>query len=142
LRFGGRFDLRCVSAQPTNTETCFGCQAVAREIENPDREFIARLEHARQRHGWSRAELVRRLRWRIQDEALLRAYEKGSEPTRPVLVELARATGVSIAWLAAGEGPMIQEAPAALDRSRAIGASIYRPRAASGAEKSSGRKVK
>jgi transcriptional regulator with XRE-family HTH domain len=40
-------------------------------------------------------------------ESVVRQYLKGkSEPTRPALVAMARAGGVSLEWLASGSGPM------------------------------------
>lgn len=45
----------------------------------------------------------------------LSRYLNGGEPSRRVLVALARATGVEIAWLAAGEGPMVKREALELD---------------------------
>src|SRR5229473_2300229 len=36
----------------------------------------------------------------------IRNYYQGGEPTRPVLIALARVTGVNIQWLVTGDGPM------------------------------------
>lgn len=44
-------------------------------------------------------------------ESLMRKYLAGSIPGADKLVQLARANGVHIAWLAAGEGPMRPEPP-------------------------------
>lgn len=39
----------------------------------------------------------------------IRRYFTGGEPSRPHLVAIAKAAGVSIEWLATGEGPMVVE---------------------------------
>lgn len=44
-------------------------------------------------------------------ESLMRKYLAGSIPGADKLVQLARANGVNIAWLATGEGPMRPEQP-------------------------------
>lgn len=41
----------------------------------------------------------------------MRRYFVGGEPTRPVLVAIARAVGVSFLWLATGEGEMYEQKP-------------------------------
>lgn len=48
--------------------------------------------------------------------SVMLGYLKGkSEPTRPVLVRMARAADVSLAWLAAGIGPKTQEEPSRVE---------------------------
>lgn len=39
-------------------------------------------------------------------EGAVRNYLAGGEPTRPALIAIASATGVSLLWLASGQGPM------------------------------------
>lgn len=39
-------------------------------------------------------------------EGALRNYLSGGEPTRPALIAITAATGVSLLWLASGQGPM------------------------------------
>lgn len=39
-------------------------------------------------------------------ETVIRAYRKGSDPSRRALVAISSATGASIEWLATGVGPM------------------------------------
>src|SRR4051794_30239819 len=41
-----------------------------------------------------------------QSSSGVRTYMAGAEPTRPVLINLANAGGVLVAWLATGTGPM------------------------------------
>ena len=44
-------------------------------------------------------------------QSTLRAYTLGSEPPRPILLEIARISNVSVSWLAAGSGTFEQESP-------------------------------
>jgi transcriptional regulator with XRE-family HTH domain len=65
------------------------------------RAFVARVEAVAAELG-SRAELAKRAG--IAPSSL-QNYVDGSEPTRPVLIALARAARVSLGWLAGGSGP-------------------------------------
>jgi helix-turn-helix protein len=65
------------------------------------RAFVARLEAIAAELG-SRAELAKRAG--IAPSSL-QNYVDGSEPTRPVLIALARTAHVSLGWLASGSGP-------------------------------------
>ena len=49
-------------------------------------------------------------------ETVIRAYKKGSDPSRRALVALSGATGAPLPWLAAGEGP----GPRTADADRAL----------------------
>ena len=75
-----------------------------------DRSFQFRIEEAVDRAGGA-AELARK------SGLSLRAINKyrcgASDPSRERLVAMARAAGVSVNWLAAGEGPMRAEEVAA-----------------------------
>jgi hypothetical protein len=51
-------------------------------------------------------------------ESSIRKYLTGSEPTRPVLVALARATGVRLAWLVNAEGTICEPNSPLLQRAR------------------------
>jgi transcriptional regulator with XRE-family HTH domain len=64
-----------------------------------NRAFRDRLERAARRVG-SYYELARRAG--IGEETLRNYRVRGSEPTRPILVAIAKAAGVGIGWLAAG----------------------------------------
>jgi len=65
-----------------------------------DHAFIARLEEAGAKFP-SRAALAKAANL---PPSSLQAYFEGTEPTRPALVALAQAAGVSIEWLAEGRG--------------------------------------
>jgi hypothetical protein len=51
-------------------------------------------------------------------ESSIRKYLTGSEPTRPVLVALSRATGVRLAWLVNAEGTVCEPKSTLLQRAR------------------------
>ena len=65
--------------------------------------FRQRLAAAARRVG-SYYELAKRAG--IQEETLRKYRVRGSEPTRPILVALARGAGVSVGWLAGDEAPI------------------------------------
>lgn len=88
-------------------------------MEHEDKSaFVARLEETAARAGGV-AELAKKsgLSRRMIDR-----YRSGADPTRESLVSLARAGGVTVSWLAAGEGPRSLEdlATAAADQEGAI----------------------
>jgi transcriptional regulator with XRE-family HTH domain len=66
----------------------------------PDKDFVGRLAELKASVG-SQAELAKRAGLA---PTTLQNYFEGGEPTRPMLVSLAEAGGVSISWLAAGRG--------------------------------------
>ena len=72
-----------------------------RAIPEPDYpEFQARIQQLVDRFG-SQVALARKAGL---EESLISGYlKKRNEPRRPVLIRLARAAGVSVGWLAAGE---------------------------------------
>jgi hypothetical protein len=72
-----------------------------RTAGDDQRAFVARLEAISAELG-SRAELAKRA---AVATSSLQNYVDGSEPTRPVLIALARAAHVSVSWLATGSGP-------------------------------------
>jgi Helix-turn-helix len=70
--------------------------------KDPQHEkFVARLEEISVALG-SRAALAKAAGLAPTS---LQAYFQNSEPTRPVLISLARAANVSVSWLAGGHGP-------------------------------------
>lgn len=73
--------------------------AVTKETEHE--KFVGRLEEISAALG-SRAALAKAAGLAPTS---LQAYFQNSEPTRPVLVSLARAANVSVSWLAGGPGP-------------------------------------
>jgi transcriptional regulator with XRE-family HTH domain len=64
------------------------------------RAFKERLDLAAKRAG-SYYELARRAQ--VGEETLRNYRVRGSEPSRPILVAIAKAAGVSVGWLAAGQ---------------------------------------
>jgi transcriptional regulator with XRE-family HTH domain len=74
---------------------------VAGKKEHDDkRAFKERLDLAAKRAG-SYYELARRAQ--VGEETLRNYRVRGSEPSRPILVAIAKAAGVSVGWLAAGQ---------------------------------------
>jgi hypothetical protein len=69
--------------------------------DNEHEKFVGRLEEISAALG-SRAALAKAAGLAPTS---LQAYFQNSEPTRPVLVSLARAANVSVSWLAGGPGP-------------------------------------
>jgi Helix-turn-helix len=64
-------------------------------------EFVARLEEIAATAG-DKASLARRAG--LSPTTLQNYFSQESEPSRPILISLARAAGVSLSWLAAGIG--------------------------------------
>lgn len=71
--------------------------------DQPDDGFVARLRQLVLRAG-SASALARKAG--ISPGGLSR-YLNGGDPSRRVLIALAKATGADIGWLASGEGPML-----------------------------------
>lgn len=75
--------------------------------EEPDPEFRIRIEQVIERAGGPKS-LSERSGVSLTQ---LHQYRKGSEPSRPKLIAMARVAGVRVAWLATGELPMEEGAP-------------------------------
>lgn len=81
------------------------------------RAFLARLDLAARKVG-SYYELARRAG--VGEETLRNYRVRGSEPTRPILLAIAKAAGVDPGWLAAGRSefslPLLTEVVEELER--------------------------
>jgi hypothetical protein len=87
--------------------TIYQAEMPSNQISEISRDFSSRLDEIATAFG-SRSALARAANI---PAASLQSYASGSEPTRPVLVALARAANVSVDWLATGEGPKSIDAP-------------------------------
>ncbi|MDT8383035.1 MAG: helix-turn-helix domain-containing protein [Gammaproteobacteria bacterium] len=73
----------------------------------PDKESDAFVERLKQAMGHNSVRGFSRICG--IPEGTFRAYLRGGEPPRPALVAIAKATDVSLVWLASGEGAMHPE---------------------------------
>jgi transcriptional regulator with XRE-family HTH domain len=75
-----------------------------------------RLKETRKKAGLLQEQLADKLGWHDRGQARISQYERGRrEPTLKDIERIATALGVTVSWLAFGEGPRRRENPTSVD---------------------------